>query len=473
MVTMPSSLTVKGYGIPLVDFEPKDLEKLKEILTVKPVSSMSEDLPSFKVYNIEHDTIYVPKAFGLKHYGIPEKITISDGLPVDIAFRGTLRPVQEEAANAFVEAARDPTRMGGIVNLPCAGGKTVIGLNIITRLKVKALIVCHKEFLIDQWKERILEFVPGARVGIIKAKVCDYKDKDIVIGSLQSLTMKWYDPRIFAEFGILVLDEIHRTAAEVFSRIYRTFMPRYALGLSATLDRKDGLTRVFKWNIGDIVYKGSKAMRDSDVKVVVKNYYNSAPAYSRCHKLFNGKPNVSRMINNLCNFTPRTTFVVDTLLEVLQKEPQRRVLLLSDRRGHLEVLKANLESHNISAGLYYGGLSRDVLEDTETKQVMLGTYSYVSEGFDNKNLNTMVLASPKSDVIQVVGRILRTPANERKVKPLVIDIVDDFSLFPNQARKRVAYYKNQGFSVSDDKMEQVAVLTESFKDKFCIVEQET
>ena len=325
---------------------------------------------------------------------------------------------------------------------------TVCALYIISKLHTKTLVIVHKDFLMDQWKERISQFLPTAKVGIIKGSVCNVENKDIIIGSLQSLSMKNYDPEVFKGIGLTINDECHHLGAEVFSRVFHKITTLYSLGLSATVTRKDGLTKVFKWHIGDIVYKGEQ--KKDTMKVIMKEYYDPCHEYSREYTMYNKRPNMSRMINNICDFQPRTKFIIDCLIEILSEEKDRKVLILSDRRNHLENLKKELDNVGIESGFYYGGLKQDVLKANEDKQILLGTYAYVSEGFDKPGLNTMILASPKSDIIQSVGRILRDKPEDREYKSLVIDIVDKFSIFANQARKRLKYYESQMYEIEND-----------------------
>jgi len=452
---MTTSISHRGYGIPKPRLTDDELASLKEELTVKPYNMMEADMKnapdtSFPLYVESSKKIYVPKAFGLKRYGLPDEDRVEEGESIDVPFVGSLRPEQVAPVEAFFAAAADPKRRGGIISVPCGFGKTVCALHIISRLKRRTLIVCHKEFLLDQWRERIQFHLPTAKVGILKAQQCVVDGQDIVLGSLQSLTMKDYSEDLLSGFGFIVLDEIHRTAAQVFSRVYRKFDMKYALGLSATVRRKDGLTKVFKHYIGDIIYKISK--RADTMKVVMKEYYDPSHEYCRPYTMFNKKPNISKMLNNICEFAPRNAYVVRCLMEVLADEPDRHVLVLSDRRGHLETLKALCEAEGLECGLCYGGLKQSEIKESESKQVMLGTYAYVSEGFDVKTLNTMILASPKSDVVQSTGRILREAAATRKYQPIVIDIIDNFSIFPNQAKKRIKYYTTQNYEVVQEKL---------------------
>lgn len=445
-----TSLSLNGYGIYKESLSNADLELVKKQLTVEVYDVMSDgkDSKCFTVYQESKFKIYVPKNYGIQSFGLPDVDKTLEGHDIDVCFNGTLRNTQVGPVDAFLKACRDPYKRGGIINLPCAAGKTVIALYILSQLKKKTLIVVHKEFLLDQWLERIQTFLPSARVGIIKAQKCVHNDCDIVIASLQSLSMKNYSEDIFKTFGFVIVDEVHRTGAEVFSRVYRKVNVKYSLGLSATIRRKDGLSKVFKWHIGDVVYKGNKST--DMMQVVVKEYFNPSHLYCREHYMGNNKLNVPRMINNICDFRERSEFIVSTVKDVLEKEPNRKTLILSDRRNHLEQLQQLLADVNISAGLYYGGIPRDILLINEQKQVLLGTFAYVSEGFDLKGLNTMILASPKSDVVQAVGRILRDKKEDREYQPLVIDIVDKFSIFPSQAAKRIKYYNSQGYDVVND-----------------------
>lgn len=327
---------------------------------------------------------------------------------------------------------------------------TTISIYIIQQLAVKTLIIVHKDFLLQQWKERIEQFAPNAKLGYIKAKQLEVDNCDIVIGSLQSISMKSYDEKVFDGFGLVIVDECHHMGAEIFSQAFKKITFQYTLGLSATVKRKDGLSKVFQWYLGDIVYKISK--RVDTVDVMIASYTENHPDYSKEWVMYNNKPNISKMINNICSYMPRIDFIKNIIVKVSQDEPERKYLILSDRRGHLNTLKIYLENSGIGCGLYYGGLKPEILKQSEKQQVILATFQYASEGFDLGGLDTLILASPKSDIVQSVGRILRDKPECRKHIPLIIDIVDDFSLFPAQAKKRLQYYKQCKYTIKDDKV---------------------
>jgi superfamily II DNA or RNA helicase len=331
---------------------------------------------------------------------------------------------------------------------------TTLAIHLICALKKKTLIVCHKDFLLQQWKERIEQFTTGARIGLLKAKTIDVEDKDIVLASLQSLSMKDYDEGLFKSFGFFIADEAHHCPAEVFSKALKKVNFKYALGLSATLKRKDGLTKVLKWYIGDVVYKAEK--RNDELQVEFLEYYNPNPCYSLEVKGYQNKLNVSKMINNICDFVPRVDFIVQMLCQVLKREPERKVIILSDRRNHLELLQISIAKEGYEAAFYVGGMKQADLKESEEKQIILATYHIAAEGFDCPGLDTLILASPKSDVVQCVGRIQRTPQHLRKHVPLVLDIVDNFSLFTRQAKKRYDYYQSCNYDITGGEIFRVS-----------------
>ena len=221
------------------------------------------------------------------------------------------------------------------------------------------------------------------------------------------------------------------------------------------MQRKDGLTKVFKWFIGNVVYKVAK--KQSVVCAVETLTIRSADTteYAREHLLRNGKVNLAKMINNLAAYAPRRALVLARLYELMEAEPSRNVIMLSDRRQHLEDIRAALEKDGrYTSGLYIGGMKNADLEDSKRAQVILGTYNMVSEGFDLPKLDTLFLLTPKSDVEQSVGRIQRKHAyTEEDNLPLVVDFVDAFSLFRNQANKRAAFYRKMKYQIEDKAVE--------------------
>ena len=449
-----TKLNKKGYGVSKSSLTDTELNNIRRTLTVSPRSNPGYDMGeevSFPCYRENSKWIYVPKWYGIKTYGSVDekKIDLGTDTPIQVEFCGTLREVQQEAVDKFFEGGSSNVN-GGLLVLPCGFGKTVCALHVIARAKTKTLVIVHKDFLLKQWKERIQQYLPSARVGIIKGKTCDVDDKDIVLGMLQSVSMKDYDSAVFDGFGLAIVDEVHHIAAEVFSRALHKINFKHTLGLSATPTRKDGLTKVIKWFLGDVVYKASK--RADKLIVESRHYYDDAPEYSQVHTMFNGRPNLSRMINSLCDHIPRTQHIIDIICEIKRHEPLRNIIVLSDRRNHLDQFAIGIRKclKHSCVGFYVGGMKERDLQNTEdTCDVILATYSMAAEAMDIPKLDTLILASPKGDVEQALGRIQRKPMSERKYVPKVIDIVDNFSIFKTQHTKRLKHYKKMGYDVHE------------------------
>lgn len=443
-------LTHRGYAIPKQGNEAL-VERLKDLLTVSP--KVNPGMPnmeqtSFSLYLESTSNLYIPKYYGLSTFGAPSQNRLSIGADAPgLVFQGNMREEQRAPVEAFLKAARDPEKMGGIISIQCGGGKTVIGLYLASVFKKRTLIVCHKEFLMNQWRERISQFLPKAKVGLIKQSKVDIHDKDIVIASLQSLAMRDYDPAIFKTFGFVAYDECHHNGAAVFSKSMQKMTIPVTLGLSATLNRKDGLRKVFEWYLGKPVFKNTK--RDDKQMIVHSHpFYDPHPDYGRELKMFHGKLNVAGMITAITAFPPRTVFILDILHEVLKCEPTRKTLILSDRRAHLKELERLILIRKMgSVGYYVGGMKEEQLKESESKDIILGTFVMACEGMDIPALNTLVLASPISAIEQPIGRVQRQKPHERTHTPLVIDIWDQFSLFNRQGAKRIAFYKKQGYEV--------------------------
>lgn len=459
-VPYPTILSRRGYAIlkpPPEEETPEDrafFEALRARMTVSPKSNPAMQGPSaptieFPVYRENRTRIYLPRSYGLRVYGPPDedRLSLPDPPPAArMAFRGTLRPNQEAPVAAFLAAARDPSRRGGLLILPCAYGKTSMSLYIATQLRQKTLVVCHKGFLLDQWRERIAQFVPTAQVGLIQQKRVDVAGRDIVLASLQSLSMRDYPEELFHGFGFVVFDEVHHTSAEVFSRALAKLTAPYMLGLSATPNRKDGLRKVFEWFLGRPAFE-VRQRQDTSLWIQMVQYEDPHPDYATEQRLWTGKPNTARMINQVTGFGPRNDRILAEIRRVHERDPDRRWLILSERRAHLVDLAARIAAAGLgTTGLYVGGMKAEALAESARQKFVLATNQVASEGFDVPALNTLVLASPISSVEQPVGRVQRQKPEERTHVPLVIDIWDQISMFRQQGIRRIQFYKKAGYA---------------------------
>jgi len=433
----------KGYSIKKEYISIEEQHQIRKELNVMPFvpkSSISKPHP-FPVYRESPKKIYVPRFYGFSTYGEPDAITISGGDDIDLDFCGDLRDFQLPIVTKYINHVGESG--GGLLEVPCGRGKTVMGLYIISQLQKKTLIIVHKEFLLRQWIERIQQFLPNARVGRIQGEILDIQDKDIVIGMLQSLSMKEYPNSIFTSFGFTLIDECHHIGAEVFSRALFKIVSPYMLGLSATMDRKDNLSKVFKMFIGPIVYSEKRKGGD-DVLVRAINYHHEDEEYGEQVYNFKGQVHYSVMIKKLCEFNFRSEFIIKVMSDLLKENSKQQIIVLAHNKSLLAYLHDAIKHRNIaSVGYYVGGMKEKDLKITETKTIIIATYAMAEEGLDIKTLTTLVMATPKTDVRQAVGRILR----QKHSKPLIVDIVDQHDIFSRQWLKRKRYYKKQKYKI--------------------------
>jgi len=319
---------------------------------------------------------------------------------------------------------------------------TVMALKIISIIERKTLILVHKEFLMNQWIERISEFMPNARVGKIQGSKFDIEEKDIVIGMIQSIYDRPFPSNAFSSFGLTIIDEVHRIASEEFSKTLFKTITNCMLGISATVDRKDGLTNILHMFIGPKIY--SEDRKDEDVvEVRAIEYRNNDPEYNDVVYDYMGNVAHTTMISKISNFPPRCDFVVRILRDLIKENPENQIMVLSQIRGLLTDIHEKIGG-DLEVGFYVGGMKQKDLQETEEKQIVLATYAMAAEALDIKTLNTLVMVSPKTDIIQSVGRILRT----RGLGKLIVDIIDTHDVFQNQWKKRRVYYKKCGYGIS-------------------------
>ena len=438
-----SYLGKKGYSIYKKDLTNKEQIYIKTELTVKPYLPKSPIQPeSFPLYRESPQKIYLPRHFGVEHFGdvTENKLPLGDDIHLD--FAGELREYQVNIVNKYVKAVGDSG--GGLLDVDPGKGKTVMALNIISKLKKKALVIVHKSFLLNQWIERIQQFLPEARVGKIQGKIIDIEGKDIVIGMLQSLSQKDYPEDLFDSFGISIYDETHHLGAEVFSKSMMKCMTNYTLGLSGTMQRKDGLTKVFKMFLGNIIHKEKSNTSEHEVIVRAINYKVDDDEFNEMKYDYRGNPLYSTMISKLCNFNRRSEFIIDVLKNELDRNNDQQIMILAHNKSLITYLYKAVEHRNVgTVGYYIGGMKEEQLKESEGKKIIIATYAMASEGLDIKTLTTLIMASPKTDVCQSVGRILRT----KHTNPLVIDIIDQHDIFVKQWQKRRKYYIKQKYNI--------------------------
>ena len=445
--SLNSYLGQKGYTILKKELTPEQCVQIKKDLVAKPLTQSAPGLGpppiTFPVYRESPNKFYVPRYYGEQKFGKPKSIQIPEGDPINLTFSGSLRENQIPVVETYLAHANQCGGGGGLLELFCGFGKTCLALYICAKLKKKTLIIVHKEFLLNQWMERITEFLPAAKVGRIQGQVIDIEDKDIVIGMLQSLSMKDYPDTMFSSFGLTIIDEVHHISSEVFSQALFKIVTFHTLGLSATMERKDGTTSIFKMFLGDILYKSK---REEEHSVVVRGieYISNDSEFNEIPTDWRGNVQYSTLIGKLCTYNHRSEFILRILKDMIQQNPSQQIMIIAHNKNLLKYLYDAIEHRKIATvGYYVGGMKEKALKESEAKMIIIATYSMAAEGLDIKTLSALIMATPKTDIEQTVGRILR----EKHSSPIIVDIIDKHDTLQNQWRKRKTFYKKQNYKI--------------------------
>lgn len=512
MLQKNTKLTNQGYVIQKNELSETRLIAIKKELTVKPENKFAKkpnpkypkkappknnqennkkdpklEDTEFTVFKEDDTTITVPRFYGIEQFGEPAENAISKGKKSSFKFKGELKDFQKIIVDKVISVWKE--KGGGLISLPCGRGKTVVSLYLASLMKLKTLVIVHKSFLIGQWEERIKQFT-NAKIGLIRQDKIDIAGKDIVIGMLGSICKRDYDLKLFAGFGTLLIDESHHISSNKFSQALPKIGAKYVLGLSATPVRKDGLSKVFTWHIGEILYKELQA---KNCAVIVKFLWFTSKDenFKEFRMRWTADPNIPKMITNLIEIGKRNNFTKKVILQVatgnkytqvtetVQRKAKgrsrkmidvelkynkyevdnRKILILSERIGHLETIKDLIDTDikakklNHVTAFYVGGMKKDELQTAEKADIIFGSFQMAQEGLDIKGLNAIVMITSRRDIIQAIGRILGERAKYYTIRPLIVDICDDLSCFTNQGTFRINYYISQGYHVDQYRSE--------------------
>ena len=442
-------LSTKGYSILKSSLTPAQTAMIQKELRVCPkvntkfVGKAAAEAATFKLYRESPARWYLPRAWANTVFGPADSSVIPEGItlpPSTIEFKGAPYDYQEAIMASFVNAGAN-----GLICVPCGKGKTFMALNIAARLKKRFLVVVDKEFLMNQWRSEMKVLMPSLRVGIVQGpkREVDPAQFDCTICMIQTICGQEFEDGLFSSYGFTIFDECHHLGAQHFSRTLQRIQTKYMLGLSATPTREDGLTKVFTWFLGEPVYW--EKTREPDPTVEVKGVFVETTdiTYNTVPTNWRGEPVMAQLLGNILGCADRNREILTWILR-LCAEPARKVLVLSERIGHLNAIEELVKEADstLTMAYYVGGMKEAVREEgAATARILLASYAMASEAMNIKTLNTVILASPRKQVEQSTGRILRVRPDQRQVAPMIVDVIDNHSMYLSQWRKRLTYYR--------------------------------
>ena len=386
-------------------------------------------------------------------------------------FVGALRERQQKAANALLR------QENGILMAPTGFGKTVIGAYIIGKLKMRTLIIVPKTSLIDQWKDRLGEFlsVEDDRTPLLTKSGNPSKRRRPVIGQIgggkntpsgivdiatfQSLSAKddlgiSQAKSVVADYGLVICDECHYGAAPNLELVMKSVNAPYVYGLSATPKRSDGLENIIYMHCGPVRHKvdpKEQAAEQSFRRILRPRFTRIRIASLEPGSSFN------QVLDSLCAHDARNGMIVRDAADAV--ESGRTPLVITQRKEHAMELANRLEEVGVETYVLTGeGTNREKRERIERVRnaagvhyAIVATGSYIGEGFDLPQLDTLLLASPYSwegVITQYSGRLHRE--NEGKDDVMVYDYVDtSVPMLERMYKKRLKTYSKLGYKIAD------------------------
>lgn len=387
---------------------------------------------------------------------------------LDYDFNSSFVPRNSEQSRCISEVSNLLLKQHSFVfEAPTGFGKTWCATDIISKINKKTIIVVTKEDILDQWVAALekvlgLQLGKGKGIGIIKGDKVDTVNQGVVIAMVQSLAKEArYPEHIFREFGLAIFDECHRIGADFFSQSCFRLPALLRLGISATPDRKDGREEVIEAHIGPTMVRTTIAPMTArviaqespwqiplvrkvgaDGKVVMDHSGKCAMV-----QMPHSAGRCGHIVRLLSNNHARNKLIANFVAQ--SYKAGRKILVQSDTKDHLETLTSLIGSSGVPPSKitqYVGGLSKSQRETAKEGAVIMATYKMTAEATDIPELDTLVMATPKSDVRQIVGRILRFM--EGKKEPVVFDITDNTSsVFKGYAKTRLEWYASVGAKV--------------------------
>jgi len=480
--------------LPTSEIPPLKLTALKKRLTKTPhvpPDYVFDELPEpIHAYEERNGFIGVPRSFFLKHAQVEHQILdertrgteISDERRVfEGITSGSERFDEQTMALDTVKRLYGTGAAGGIVQAVPAWGKTAFAIRVVTNLGRRTLVGVHKEFLAKQWQARFNKMAPYLRVGIWQGDTAELEDTDVVVAMIQTLTKREVPEEVADSFGLCIWDEVHRVGARTWSTVPPMFKPRFHLGLSARPKRADRMDDVIRWLVGPVVFK---AKYQTPVPII----YRIHTSYRRpqwIQKVEDDADNPEQLrypthLKALTLSRSRNERIVEELEKILRHPIGRKVVVMSERVKHLDVLAEMLREKDMadpipdfSMGFVHSKIKAKAKAEAERKRVIFTTFQMLEEGFDISALDTLVMTTARSDVEQPVGRIRRecrvagegatvtmqeckhycpwkAGKCESKPKPIAVEFTDpDVPKITRKIGYRSKYYKEIGAEVRE------------------------
>lgn len=406
------------------------------------------------VYNVAKffDLIEEAPPFVLLPRGFLNQLTDflnKENIPYTITYRHPeLKPCAYNSSIALTPGQNHITQQAlstgqGVIVAPPGSGKTIMGLELIAKHQKPALILTHRQQLLDQWVEHIEKYftLPKKQIGTYSAGRKKIGEQ-ITVGLLQSFARSKNLDELANRFGVIVVDECHHIPAKTFRAVMTHLNASHVYGLTATPKRKHNDEQLIYLYIGEIVatMKSNRIMaptsQEAGLEITICETSLTLP--------FNWKTDQYELLAKVvCYDTSRNNQIIKDVLN--QVRLKQRILVLSERKEHLQILNLYLRSH--CKTIVFTGDDTVKERAAKVKQINGGEYAVLlatgqifGEGMHVPNIETLILAFPfafEGKLIQYIGRLLHSSSPRQ-----LIDYHDkEVEILEKQHKKRQRYYK--------------------------------
>lgn len=405
---------------------------MEKMLTYK-IPSYRDDQPPTIIKNLRKITgnvcsipvgrdDLIPKGYEV----IDKRVTVPVTFP---KFKYELRESQQQIYDQIDDNC--------VINAFVSWGKTFTALAIASKLGQKTLVVTHTIALRTQWEKEV-EKVFGIKPGVIGSGKFNL-DSPIVVGNTQTLYKQ--KENLTKTFGTIIVDECHHIPANTFNKLVDSSYARYKIGLSGTVERKDGRHVLMPDYFG---FQRFTPPRENYMEPRIDIIQSTV-------RFMDGaKTPWALRVNDLVSQPDYGELV--SLLAAIYRKKGHKVLVLADRVNFLKRLNTTLgEASAIITGETSIEDREKILKeilDGDTN-ILLGTQSIFSEGISVNSLSCLVLATPVSNtplLTQLIGRVIREYPD--KPQPVIVDINLKGRTAERQAQLRMGHYIKEGYRIN-------------------------
>ncbi|MDR0981937.1 MAG: DEAD/DEAH box helicase family protein [Culturomica sp.] len=399
-------------------------------------------------------------------YCFEDKMNV--GNTIQVRFNGTLREEQQLAVDTLLQ------HTNGVLSLPTAFGKTVIGASLIANRKCNTLILVHLHTLLAQWKKSLEQFLDideilpkednpkrgRKKIKSIIGQIGSGKNTAsgiVDIAIVQSLIHNnEVDDRV-KDYGMVIVDECHHVPSVNYEKVLAAVNARYVYGLTATTTRQDGQHPITFMQCGFVRYNVSA--KEQSGKHNFEHFL--IPCFTGFQKPFvqnESEWHITQIYSDLVNSEIRNRQIIADVIRAV--EDKRTPIILTQRKEHVNILSTLLRQQSDaevigllganSAKEKQAAMEKLATVSTDQSLIIVATGKYVGEGFDYPRLDTLFLAMPiawKGTLAQYTGRLHRDYSGKQSVR--VYDYVDiHVPVLERMYHKRLSAYAQIGYKTT-------------------------